>query len=76
MTTVWQEFFAGSNFAIFAVFPAMHKSKFPPIKITANIYYHTIPIPLPLPISLTVTLTLPLPLPFLYLLCKVFTSLF
>ena len=38
MTTVWQEFFAGSNFCEIAVFPAMHKSKFPPIKITANIF--------------------------------------
>ena len=46
------------------------------IKTTITTLLITIPIPLPLPIPLTVPLTLPLPLPFLYLLCKVFTSLF
>ena len=33
--TVWQEIFAGSNFA---VFPAIPENKFPQIQITANIF--------------------------------------
>ena len=33
---MWHEIFAGSNFAIFAIFSAIRKNKFPQIKITAS----------------------------------------
>ena len=34
--TVWQDIFAGSNVCDF--FPAIHKNKFPQMKVTANIF--------------------------------------
>ena len=38
LMTVWHEIFRVLILAIFAVFPAIRKNKFPQIKITANFF--------------------------------------